>query len=259
MTGTQNSSFFSHDGLRFAYTDQGEGPATLLIHGFASNGKVNWFDTGWVDLLLQQGRRVITFDHRGHGQSNKPHNVSAYEPPVMAYDALALLDHLNIQRADVMGYSMGARVTAFMLLLAPERLCSAVIAGIGAGLTEGTGDPAPIVEALEAPSLDDVTTQKGRMFRAFAEQTKSDLKALAACMRSSRKKILPEDLAKIRKPVLIAVGTRDAIAGSAQGLADLIPGAQVLDIVDRDHMRAVGDKQYKEGVVKFWNALPPCV
>lgn len=250
--------YFEHDGLRLAYTEQGQGPPALLIHGFGSNQRVNWHDTGWVDFLVENGRRVITFDHRGHGQSNKPHDPSFYEPPKMAQDAFALLDHLKLKRADVMGYSMGGRVTAFMLLAAQTRLCSAVIAGIGAGLTEGVGDPAPIVEALEAPSLADVKTQTGRMFRAFAEQTKSDLEALAACMRSSRKKIRAEELGKVQVPVLIAVGTRDTIAGSADQLAELIPGSRVLHIEGRDHMRTVGDWDYKKGVLDFWNGLPPC-
>jgi pimeloyl-ACP methyl ester carboxylesterase len=252
------ASYFTHQGLRLAYTDQGEGPPTLLIHGFASNSRVNWFDTGWVEFLLKNGRRVLTFDHRGHGLSDKPHDQKFYEPPLMADDAIALLDHLDVQRADIMGYSMGARISAFLTLHSPHRVCSLVLAGIGEGLTEGVGDPAPIVAALEAPSLQDVTTQTGRMFRAFAEQTKSDLKALAACMRATRRNIPKEQLQKINVPVLIAVGTRDTIAGSAENLAKLIPGAKTLNIVDRDHMRAVGDKQYKMGVLDFWNTLPPC-
>ena len=60
-----------------------------------------------------------------------------------------------------------------------------------------------------------------------------------------------EEAAGIAVPVLIAVGTKDDIAGSAQELAAIIPGAEVLDIPDRDHMRAVGDKVYKEGVLSF--------
>lgn len=250
--------YFAHGGVRLAYTAQGEGAPVLLIHGFASNQRVNWFETGWVEFLLRNGRRVVTFDHRGHGLSDKLYDPAAYDPPIMAQDAIALFDHLQIKRADIIGYSMGGRVTAFVLLEAPHRVCSAVIGGIGAGLTEGTGDLLPIVEALEAPSLADVKTQTGRMFRTFAEHTQSDLKALAACMRSSRKKIEPARLGAINAPVLIAVGTRDTIAGSAQALAELIPASKVLDIVDRDHMRASSDRQFKEGVLDFWKGLPQC-
>ena len=107
------------------------------------------------------------------------------------------------------------------------------------------------VIALEAPSLEDVTDPVGRTFRAFADQTRSDRRALAACLRGSRRLMTSEEAAGIRVPVLIAVGTRDEIAGSAAALGKIIPGAEVLDIPNRDHMRAVGDKVYKTGVTDF--------
>jgi pimeloyl-ACP methyl ester carboxylesterase len=91
----------------------------------------------------------------------------------------------------------------------------------------------------------------GRVFRAFAEQTKSDLRALAACIRGSRQTLSREQVAGIGIPVLVAVGTKDVVAGSASALAALIPGARALDIPDRDHMLAVGDKAYKTGVLEF--------
>jgi pimeloyl-ACP methyl ester carboxylesterase len=94
------------------------------------------------------------------------------------------------------------------------------------------------------------------MFRAFAEQTKSDLKALAACSRGSRQMLTREQVASIPAPVLIAVGSKDFVAGSAPDLAKLIPGARVLDIPGRDHMLAVGDKVFKEGVLKFLAERP---
>ena len=247
-----DTNFFETDGLKLAFHDVGEGVPVLLIHGFASNARVNWFDTGWADLLVKHGYRVIAFDHRGHGLSDKPHDPAAYDPPKMAHDALALLDHLGVLDAHIMGYSMGGRVTAFILIEQQARARSAVIGGIGAGLTEGTGDPAPIIAALEAPTISQVNTPTGRLFRAFADQTKSDRIALAACMKSSRKKILPLQLADIRVPVLIAVGTKDEIAGVPQKLADMIPGAKILNIEGRDHMRAVGDPVFKKGVLAFW-------
>jgi pimeloyl-ACP methyl ester carboxylesterase len=250
--------YFTNEGLRLHYANKGEGSPVLLVHGFASNMKVNWFDTGWVDFLTGHGRRVVAFDHRGHGLSDKPHDPKLYEPSKMAGDALALLDYLDIKRAAVMGYSMGARVAAFMALHAPQRLCSLILGGIGTGLHKGIADPQIIVDALQAPRLADVATQKGRMFRAFAEQTKGDLKALAACISAERRNVIKGELAKISIPVLIAAGTADDIAHDPHELAKLIPAARVLDITGRDHMRAVGDRQYKEGVISFWNSLPPC-
>jgi pimeloyl-ACP methyl ester carboxylesterase len=122
-------------------------------------------------------------------------------------------------------------------------------------MVSGVGDPEPIASALEAEKLSDVTDRTGRAFRAFAEQTKSDRLALAACMRSSRQKISEEEISRIRQPVLVAVGTKDDIAGSPQKLAALMQHAEVLEIPNRDHMVAVGDKVYKQGVVDFLQAL----
>src|SRR5690606_39429631 len=123
-------------------------------------------------------------------------------------------------------------------------------------LVDGVAMPESIAEALEAPSLADVTDATGRTFRTFAEQTHSDLRALAACIRGSRQVITREQAAAIRAPVLVAVGTQDEVAGSSHELAAIIPGARVLDIPNRNHMLAVGDRVYKAGVLAFLSERP---
>jgi pimeloyl-ACP methyl ester carboxylesterase len=246
-----------HNGeIEIAYLDAGEGEPVVLVHGFASNKETNWVNPGWVGTLTRAGRRAIALDNRGHGASSKLYDANAYHSATMADDVRALLDHLRIERADMMGYSMGARICAFLAVAHPQRVRSVVLGGLGIRLVEGVGLPESIAEALEAPSLDDVSDPTGRTFRAFAEQTRSDLKALAACMRGSRQELSREQVAQIKAPVLVAVGTRDPVAGSAQALAALIPGARALDIPDRDHMLAVGDKVFKAGVIEFLNERP---
>jgi pimeloyl-ACP methyl ester carboxylesterase len=171
----------------------------------------------------------------------------------MVEDVLALLDHLGLARADLFGYSMGARICAFLAAHHPARARALILGGLGIRLVDGVGLPDTIADALEARSLADVREPVGCIFRAFAEQTQSDLKALAACMRGSRQTLRREQVAGIAKPVLVAVGTKDTVAGSAQALAALIPGARALDIPERDHMLAVGDKVFKQGVLDFLN------
>ncbi len=183
--------------------------------------------------------------------SSKLYDSSGYSIEIMADDTLALMDHLKIERADVMGYSLGARITGSLARSRPERLRSAIFGGLGIGLIEGGGPGENVARALEAPSLEDVTDPVGRTFRAFADQTRSDRRALAACLRGSRRLMTEQEAAEIAVPVLIAVGTTDEIAGSADALGKIIPGSQVLNIPDRDHMRAVGDKVYKTGVLEF--------
>jgi pimeloyl-ACP methyl ester carboxylesterase len=244
---------FRNGEIEIAYLDEGAGEPIVLVHGFASNRQVNWVNPGWVATLTGAGRRAIALDNRGHGASSKLYEPSAYHSATMAEDVRALLDHLNIERADLMGYSMGARIAAFLTVNHPARVRSVVLGGLGIRLVKGVGLSSTIAEALEARSLADVRDPTGRSFRSFAEQTKSDLQALAACMRGSRQTLPREQVAGIRVPVLVAVGTEDKVAGSAQELAALIPGARALDIPDRDHMLAVGDKIFKAGVLDFLN------
>jgi pimeloyl-ACP methyl ester carboxylesterase len=227
----------------------------VLVHGFASNKEINWVNPSWAQTLTRASRRVIALDNRGHGASTKLYDPAAYQMTSMAEDVRALLDHLKIERADVMGYSMGGRITAFLAVHHPERVRSAIIGGLGIRLVEGHGGKMAnvIADALEAPSLGDVTDPTGRTFRLFAEQTKSDLKALAACMRRPRQTLSREQVAGIKVPVLVAVGSKDDVAGSGLELAALIPGARALDIPGRDHMLAVGDKVFKAEVLDFLN------
>jgi pimeloyl-ACP methyl ester carboxylesterase len=247
---------FSSDGVDIAYRVDGEGDPILLIHGFASNGAVNWRSTGWVDTLKGAGFRTIAMDVRGHGASAKLYEPSQYRPELLAGDAANLLDHLGLKRADVLGYSMGGRIGAFLATGHPGKVRSLVIGGMGLALVKGIGDENEISDALEAKSLDDVTTANGRTYRKFAELTRSDLRALAACIWGQRVTISPERLARITAPVLVAGGTKDAVAGSAAGLAALIPHAEVLDIPNRDHMLATGDKAFKAGVLDFLRRRP---
>ncbi|HEY6259643.1 MAG TPA: alpha/beta fold hydrolase [Xanthobacteraceae bacterium] len=247
---------FSHDNVEIAYLDEGDGEPVVLIHGFASNAAVNWVQPGWVATLKAAGARVIALDNRGHGASTKLYDPSAYHSAIMASDVLALLDHLGLGRADVMGYSMGARITAFLALQDPQRVRSAIFGGLGSHLIDGIGVPDGVAEALEAPSLAVIGDPKARMFRAFAEQTKSDLRALTACLRGSRQKLSRDQIATIRLPALVALGSQDAIGGSAKELAALLPAGEALDIPGRDHMTAVGDKVFKQGIVSFLNRRP---
>jgi pimeloyl-ACP methyl ester carboxylesterase len=247
---------FHHGAVEIAYLDEGEGEPVVLIHGFASNKNVNWVYPGWVSELTRNGRRAIALDLRGHGDSSKLHDPAEYGIDTMAGDVTALMDHLNVARADMMGYSLGARITGWLAYRQPQRLRSAIFGGLGIGLIKGGGPGENVTAALEAPSLDDVTDPVGRTFRAFADQTRSDRRALAAALRGSRELMTEQEAAAIRVPTLIAVGSKDEIAGSADELGNIIPGSQVLHIPNRDHMRAVGDKVYKAGVLEFLARRP---
>lgn len=242
---------FLSDGVEIAYYDEGEGPPIVLIHGFASSALANWYEPLWVKVLREAGYRVISFDNRGHGHSQKLYESELYRAPIMAEDAANLIDHLNLAPVPVLGYSMGARVTAFLAIQAGHLVSSVILAGLAENMINGVGGELEIAAGLQAPSLDHVTDPQARAFRIFAERTGGDLKALASCILASRQKISVEELAAITAPVLVAAGTDDEVAGAIEPLVAALPSAEPLPIPGRDHMRAVGDKVFKAGVLRF--------
>ena len=247
--------FFS-DGVEIAFIDvkpQGRdlGEPILLIHGFGSNHRINWVNPRWVETLTEAGRRVVAFDNRGHGQSAKLHAPADYRAELMTRDAANLLAHLGIERADVMGYSMGARIASLLALKHPNLVRSLMLGGLGDRLIRDGGLPEAIAEAMEAPSLDGLADPTQRLFRAFAEQTKSDRLALAACARGFHRRLAPDEAARINQPTLVAVGERDALAGDPSKLVAMLPQGEGLSIPGRDHNLAVGDKAFKAGALDF--------
>ena len=251
---------FRHEGFDLAYIDQrpaaGAAESVLLIHGFASNHFTNWVAPGWVKTLTDAGYRAIAFDNRGHGASSKSYEPADYHPSRMAGDAAALLAHLGIAQAHVFGYSMGARISAFLALAEPQLVATLIFGGLGVGMVDGVGDWDPIAEALLADDPATITSPRARTFRTFADQTRSDRKALAACIETSRELLSEAEMSRITQPTLVAVGTKDDIGGSAEALAGLMPNAAAFAIEGRDHMLAVGDRTFKARAVEFLRAHP---
>lgn len=238
-------------GVDIAVYEHGEGEPILLIHGFASSALTNWYEPGWVRYLASAGHRVISVDNRGHGRSAKLYASELYTAPTMARDAAAVIEELGIGPVHVMGYSMGARITTFLTMQAPELVKTAILAGLAENMIKGVPGGEKVAQGLEAPSLEHVTDAQARAFRIFADRTSSDRAALAACMRAARQEISEQELSVIDRPVLVAAGTEDDIAGEIEPLRSAIAGAEALPIPRRDHMRAVGDKVYMDGVLRF--------
>lgn len=244
--------FTSFDGVGIAYMTAGEGPDALLLHGFAADHRVNWLTPGVVDALVAAGRRVIALDARGHGQSDKPHDPAAYENDAMARDARGLLDHLGVTHVDIVGYSMGALVTTRIVPDEP-RTRSCVLGGIGGRVKGGRGftdeQRAQIAAALEAEDPKAIDRPAWRAFRAFADSTGADRRALAAIQQAATPAARTR-LEEFRVPTLVIVGDDDVLAGPAQGLADRIPGA-IAKTITGTHLGAVADPEFTRSIVDF--------
>jgi pimeloyl-ACP methyl ester carboxylesterase len=242
---------FLSTGIEIAYEVYGEGRPILLIHGFASSGVINWLNTGWIDALQQAGWAPITIDNRGHGASRKLYDPKLYLAHEMADDAARLLDHLGHATLPVMGYSMGARIAAYLALRHPERVRCAVWGGMGLNLVTGLEDSEEIIAALTAESLAEVKGATGRQFRIFADHSKADRAALAACMISSREPMPEAEVRRIGQPTLVAVGETDGMAGAPLGLSALLPRGEAFGIPTRNHMLATGDPKFKARALDF--------
>ncbi|HEY6394031.1 MAG TPA: alpha/beta hydrolase [Candidatus Binataceae bacterium] len=247
---------FISEGVRIHFEEQGSGDPVVLVHGFGSNAKNNWEVTGWLSFLSPHFR-VIAMDCRGHGQSDKPHDPDAYGAEVMAGDVIRLLDHLNIRRTLLMGYSMGARLSAGVLLRYPERLRAVVLGGIGSGGGMSNSSARQrIVDALLTDDESTIKEQTPREFRQFAKANSNDLKALGACMAGQRPSTTTDVFASNKVAVLIVVGTADTLVGTARPLQQMIPGSRLVELEGRDHLNAPGDRKYKEAVLEFFKIAP---
>ncbi|MDE1939928.1 MAG: alpha/beta hydrolase [Alphaproteobacteria bacterium] len=241
----------SKDGVRIAYDVTGEGKAIVLIHGFASSREQNWRSTGWIDRLAGEGFRVVSFDCRGHGKSEKPHSPEAYGEH-MVDDILAVMDAANTPTADVMGYSMGAMLAIRLMMQYPERVRRTVVAGQGATyFHEAQSWRNMIAEALLADDIDAIGDRVARRFRIFSSQRGKDPVALAACIRSPRYMYGPDDLKQSQRPVLVVCGEKDDITGPPGPLADAFAEGRAVMLPGKDHMTAVGDPGYKFAVLQF--------
>jgi len=241
--------FESFDGTSIAYLDTGAGRPVVLLHGFAADHVANWVQPGVVDALTDAGHQVIAADARGHGASEKPTDPQRYADDAMVRDTQALLDHLGLRGVYVVGYSMGALVSARLALVEP-RARTLVLGGVGAGLAgERRLERAGIADALLTEDPSSIQNPVAKAFRNFAERTGADRHALAAIQRAPR----PPEATRVDAidvPTLVLAGDRDVLVGSPNALADRIPGAAART-VSGDHLTAVFDPAFRAAIVEF--------
>jgi pimeloyl-ACP methyl ester carboxylesterase len=248
---------FQSDGVRLHYVLAGpdDGRPIVLVHGFCSDYQLNWVGTRWQEALTGAGHLVLGLDCRGHGASDKPHDPAAYGRGEMAADVVRLLDHLGLVRADLLGYSMGARIGLEAVLARPERLGRAVLGGLGRW--GGGGGGAELIARRFRGDVT-VTDATAEMFYQFAAaRPVNDLEALACCILGHQPRLEPRQLAEITVPLAIMAGDQDPIARDAAELAAQIPTAAYQAIAGRNHMSAVPARQFKEAALLFLDGAAP--
>ena len=238
--------FESFDGTRIHYRVVGKGSPVMLAHGFATDAASTWPPSG-IDLALAKaGFRAIMLDLRGHGQSGKPHEPSAYQKDAEVKDIMALAEHLNLGRYDALGYSHGAIVGARLLVL-DANVGRAILGGIGHFFTDPAWvRPKQIAAGLLAEDPEDPIS---RGLVAYAKQNGGDLVALAN-VQLGQPTTTPAELARIQRPVMVLCGDQDQLNGSPQLLARYIPGC-TLSLVPGTHLKALNNPRFARTVVDF--------
>jgi pimeloyl-ACP methyl ester carboxylesterase len=241
---------FDSDGVRLHYEVHGpeRGAPVVVVHGFASDYRLNWVGTRWQEALTAAGFRIFGLDCRGHGHSDKPHDRAAYDIRIMARDVTRLMDTEELVSARYLGYSMGARIGMQVIMDFSDRVPRAVLGGIG--MSGAIPKAGAIAEAfLRGEPSDDPIAQT--FYRFASARPTNDLKALAACITGLQPQWDPAKLSAIRTPVLIVVGDRDELAPDAPELVELIPSSRLVTIPGRDHMGAVPAREFKQAAIEF--------
>ncbi|MGO4691477.1 alpha/beta fold hydrolase [Glaciibacter sp. 2TAF33] len=233
------------DGVRIAYDFAPGDRPTLLVHGFASTADATWRRTGWVAALGEAGRGAITPDLRGHGRSDKPHRAADYAPRQLAADLVAVLDQLELDQVDVIGYSMGSRVVAALSRLAPERIRKIVLGGAGPLELFATWD----LDAVRRFVIDGVIPDDPTITAVVgaAVNAGADRLALLACVQGVAGASL--DVAP-GLPVLYVAGGADPIPVGVDQVARA-RGAGYLELPGRTHLNALASPQFTPAALAF--------
>lgn len=236
-----------HDGP----TDRANGvPTVVAVHGFASNATLNWDVAGWTRALTRAGFRLITFDQRAHGASDKPHDPREYGIDTLVDDLIAVLDAYDLPAAHILGYSLGARVAWRLGVRHPDRVLTLSLGGLPEGdpLTAFDLDAARAHLRLGTP----VTERLTAAYLAMAEGVPgNDSAALVSLVEGMRGGEQPTTADTPAAPALFVCGDRDAVAEGSRRLASATPGAEFVSLPGRNHLNAVSSRAFKDAVLEF--------
>lgn len=246
MLGTEMLRSF--DGAELAVHRIGEGRPVVLLHGLFSSAEMNWVRFGHAEYLAESGFEAIMPDLRAHGGSAASHDPSAYPPDVLVRDLFSLVEGLELDEFDLVGFSLGARTAARAVAegLSPRRL---VLAGMGLeGLSGWRRRGAFFVDAIDRFAE---VRQGDPAFLAvqFMKSMKVD-RIAARLLLQSVEDLAPQELARLTMPTLVLCGEDDRDNGSPEALADALPDGR-LQGVPGTHMSSVTKPDLGREIARF--------
>jgi pimeloyl-ACP methyl ester carboxylesterase len=237
MTELGEDRFFDSNGVPIHYIVKGSGPSVVLLHGFTRSIKIPWVEYGFFSGSFD-GYQLIAMDCRGHGRSGKPHMASAYGQK-MVDDVIRLFDHLQVERAHLIGHSMGAEIALKALIQNPARVQSAILAGSGWSDERVYGIYKPLAESLERGDglgvLLEWITPVGEPAPTVAQVHElndsllagNDVLALAAICRNydelQELRVTEPELRSIQAPVLGITGEHDIERAMLERMKGVVP------------------------------------
>lgn len=255
---------FDSDGVKIHYIEKGEGEPVILIHGFTASAAMNWQQPGVFDAVAKH-YRAIALDNRGHGRSDKPHDPEAYGVE-MVRDVLRLMDHLEIDRAHLVGYSMGGFITNKLLSMHPERVISATLGGAGwsqendsrldfveelaTSLEQGKGI-GPLLIRLTPPGQPVPTEEQIAGVNPMLALV-NDMKALGCVARGLLELHVPEQALRDNQvPVLALIGDLDPLKESVDDMDGVMANLRVVVLEGADHMNTFREPLFVETLLSF--------
>lgn len=251
--------YFHHAGVRLHYRVLGEARPVVFLHGGTVNFDANYAAFGWPDEFVGRGRQVVGPDFRGHGKSDRPQDSGAYGTANVARDVTALLDHLGLDRVDLVAYSIGTAVALCLLQTDPMRFNRVALIATGDGLI---GLPphefsrilpglAAVVARSEYPK--DLPRHVA-MYWNFIEATGGDRMALKAFAEAPYPPLSVADAKRMTHPVLVVSGENDLVLGRGPRLAAALGNARYLEVAGADHFSLAADGSVIEAVASFIDA-----
>lgn len=220
-------------------------PPVVLVHGFGTSFELTWVHNGWVDLLGDDGRKVVGVDLLGHGTAPKPTDPDAYaDLGARVVEAIYATDDGPV---DAIGFSLGAKTLLKVAAADPTRFRSLIVSGVGANLFRRDSHSA-IVDAVR--SGDDGGNPGLRYFAGLAELPGNDRAALAACMSNGGGAVTAEELAAVNVPVLVVLGSDD-FAGPADQLVEALPDARFVELPRTDHAKTPKSFEFIDAALGF--------
>jgi pimeloyl-ACP methyl ester carboxylesterase len=250
-------SKFLNNGVQLHYEVHGTGAPVLLLHGIVASFERNYAMFGWVESLTQRGLQVIGLDFRGHGHSDQPTRADAYGVENLASDVMALLDHLQLKQAMLVGYSLGTAIALHLLHTYPARFTRGVLVATGDGLL---GFPPydfaqlmpQLATVLARPTYPADLPRHTAAYWNFAQAGGEGQAAAALAMAQATYPPLSlEDAADLQTPVLVVSGERDPVLGQGPRLAAQLGQGHYLEIPGGNHFSLAADPSVQAQVADF--------